>query len=183
MQNTVFPQVHGIFVPHLFVHIKWCIPKSFWSLIRHTCGFSLVYASHWHNTYTLGNRSKKNDFHLKYILSEKTDLHKYAIWAQALAIGVAFNCGHTQALLLMLPPGQQVPWKLGSSNLKMSLEWRSNDRQMDGRCRAGMTKWQTDSPNPPWLVGWGKLLKWAPLSMHYMSERENGYVNYIKIKK
>ena len=61
LRSTVCPRVHRHFEPHHFSLI-WChIPKSFWSLNGHTCGFSLVYVTHWCNTYTLGNRPQQID--------------------------------------------------------------------------------------------------------------------------
>ena len=58
------PRVHRIFEPPHLSLILCHIPKSFWSLNGHTSGFSLVYLTHWCNTYSLGNRPQQIDLFL-----------------------------------------------------------------------------------------------------------------------
>ena len=61
--STVCPRVHRNSAPHGFSRM-WCpIPKSFWSLNGHICGFGLVYVIHWCDPYTLSNRPQQIDLH------------------------------------------------------------------------------------------------------------------------
>ena len=51
--TTVCPRDRRNFGPPLFSLIWWHIMKPFWSLNRHTCGFSLVYVTPWYILYTM----------------------------------------------------------------------------------------------------------------------------------
>ena len=151
------PRVHFNSVPHL---IWWCIPKSFWSLNGHTCGFRLVYVTHWCDTYTLGNRTQQIDLRFNTLsVKSLSIMQNYTLLLQS------FVCPYS--LLYSITWMSQFVWFSIILQYHITIsQFRNTFQDFILMSHNTINKFDRHTgwaPMTAWLVRWVELLNWASL--------------------